>query len=187
MTENLTTSELDPDDDGGGYIRGGGGVIDTRRLFRVVVGSAVVSLVVLVVVLTIGAVHQNSRIDSLRHRGVPVDVTVTNCLGILSGTGITVTSFQCNGSFNLDGRSYNAVIAGSNVNHSPGDKVLAVADPKNPTTVSTAGWVATAHSSWRAFTAPGVLFVVLVLLVLGALSWSRRASAQRPPDGDALG
>lgn len=187
MTENLTTSEIDPDDDGGGYIRGGGGVIDTRRLFRVVVGSAVVALVALVSVLTIGAVNSNSRIDSLRQRGVPVDATVTSCLGILSGTGITVTSFQCNGSFSLDGRSYNAVIAGSNVNHSPGDVVMAVADPKNPTTLSTAGWVATARSSWRPFIAPGILFVVLVSLVLGVLWWPRRASAQRPPDGDALG
>jgi hypothetical protein len=183
----LTTSQPDPDDGGGGYIRGGGGVIDTRRLFRVVVGSAVVALVALVVVLTIEAVHKNSRIDSLHHRGVPVDVTVTNCLGILSGTGITVTSFQCNGSFSLYGRSYNAVIAGSNVNHSPGDIVKAVADPKHPASVSTAAALVNAHSSWRAFIAPGVLFVVLVLLILGAFWWSRRASAQRPPDGDALG
>lgn len=181
------TTEFDPDGGGGGYIRGGGGVIDTRRLFRVVVGSAVVALVALVVVLTIEAVHKNSRIDSLHHRGVPVDVTVTSCLGILSGTGITVTSFQCNGSFNLDGRSYNAAITGSNVNHTAGDVVQAVADPKHPTSVSTATALVNAHSSWRAFIAPAVLFVVLVLLILGAVWWSRRASAQRPPDGDALG
>jgi hypothetical protein len=183
----LTTSELDPDGDGGGYIRGGGGVIDTRRLFRVVVGFTIVALVALVVVLTIEAAHKNSKIDSLRHRGVPVNVTVTNCLGILSGTGITVTSFQCNGSFNLDGRSYNAVIAGSNINHSPGDVVKAVADPQHPTSISTASSLVNAHSSWRAYAAPGVLFVVLVLLVLGAFWWSRRNSAQHPPDGETLG
>ena len=183
----MTTSELHPDDDGGGYIRGGGGVIDTRRLFRVVVGFSIVALVVLVVVLTVEAVHKNSRIDALRHRGVPVDVTVTNCLGILSGTGITVTTFQCNGSFNLDGKSYNAVIAGSTVNHSAGDVVKAVADPKHPTSISTATSLVNAHSSWRAYAVPGVLFAVLVLLVLFAFWWSRRESAQRPPDGETLG
>ena len=115
-----------------GYIRGGGGIVDTRRLFRVLVGSAVVALAALVVVLTIEAVHKNSRIDSLRHRGVPVDVTVTNCLGILSGTGITVTSFQCSGSFELAGRSYNAVIGGSDVNHAAGDVGESGSRPQAP-------------------------------------------------------
>jgi hypothetical protein len=183
----LTTSQLDPDADGGGYIRGGGGVIDTRRLFRVVVGFTIVALVALVVVLTIEAVHKNSRIDALRHRGVPVDVTVTNCLGILSGTGITVTSFQCNGSFSLAGRSYNAVIAGSNVNHAAGDVVKAVADPQHPTSISTATSLVNAHSSWRPFITPGILFAVLVLLIVFAFWWSRRESAQHPADAETLG
>ena len=68
----------------------------------------------------------------MHHRGVPVDVTVTNCFGILSGTGITVTSFQCNGSFNLDGRSYDATVAGSDVNHSSGDVVEGCRRPQAP-------------------------------------------------------
>jgi hypothetical protein len=171
----------------GSYIRGGGGVVDTRRLFRVVVGSAIVALAVLVVVLTIEAAHKNSRIDSLQHRGVPIDVTVTSCFGILSGTGITVTTFQCKGSFALDAHNYNTVIAGSTINHQAGDVVKAVADPKHPTSVSLASSLVNAKSSWRAFIGPGVLFLLLVLLIAGALWWSRRNSAQRPPDGDSLG
>ncbi|HEY0871675.1 MAG TPA: hypothetical protein VGD55_14850 [Acidothermaceae bacterium] len=179
------TTQIQPDDDSGGYIRGGGGVIDTRRLFRVFVGSAVVALVALVVALTIEAAHKNSRIDSLQHHGVPVDVTVTKCLGILSGTGITVTTFQCNGSFNLDGRSYNAVIAGSNLNHSPGDVVKAVADPKHPTSISTATSLVNTHSSWRAYTAPAILLVLLLVLILFAFWWSRRNANARLPEGEA--
>jgi hypothetical protein len=178
---------MQSDEAAAGYIRGGGGIVDTRRLFRVIVGSAIVALAVLVVVLTIEAVHKNSRIDSLQHRGVPVDVTVTSCFGILSGTGITVTSFQCSGSFDLAGRSYNAVIVGSNVNHAVGDVVKAVADPKHPTSISTPSSLVNAHSSWRAFIGPAVLFVPLVLLIAGAAWWSRRNSAQRPAEGDALG
>jgi S1-C subfamily serine protease len=169
------------------YIRGGGGVIDPRRLFRVAVGSAIVALAVLVVVLAVEAAHKNARIDSLQRRGVPVDVTVTSCFGILSGTGITVTTFQCSGSFELAGHSYHAVIAGSDINHQPGDVVQAVADPKHPTSISLASSLVNAHSSWRPFIAPTVLFVVLVLLIAGALWWARRNSAQRPPDGDPLG
>jgi hypothetical protein len=164
----------------GGYIRGSGGVVDTRRLFRVVVGSAIVVLAVLVVVLTIGAAHKNSRINGLRHRGVPVDVTVTHCFGILSGTGITVTTFQCSGSFDLAGHSYNGVIAGSDSNHAVGDVVKAIADPKHPTSISTASSLANAHSSSRPYIAPVVLVGVLVMLIVGALWWSRRSSAKRP-------
>lgn len=178
---------MQTDEAPGSYIRGGGGVIDTRRLFRVVVGSAIVALSVLVVVLAVEAVHKNSRIDSLQHRGVPVDVTVTSCFGILSGTGITVTTFQCSGTFNLAGKIYHAVIAGSDANHQPGDVVQAVADPKHPTSISLASSLVNAHSSWRPYIAPTVLSVVLLLLIAGALWWSRRNSAQRPPDGDPLG
>ena len=178
---------MQTDEAPGGYIRGGAGVVDTRWLFRVLVGSAVVVLAVLVAVLTIQAVDKNSRIDNLRHRGVPVDVTVTDCLGILSGTGITVTSFQCNGSFELAGRSYHAVIDGSNANHAAGDVVKAIADPKHPTSVRSASSLANAHSSWRVFIAPAVLFLVLMLLIAGAAWRSRRNSAQRPPHVEALG
>jgi predicted small integral membrane protein len=169
----------------GGYIRGADGVVDTRRLFRVLLGSAIVALAALVVVLTIAAAHHNSRIRSLQHRGVPVDVTVTSCLGILSGTGITVTSFQCSGSYVLAGRSYNAVIDGSSTSHAAGDVVKAIADPKHPTSLSTPGSLLNEHSSWRAFIGPAVLFLILVLLIAGALWRSRRNSARRPPEGDA--
>jgi hypothetical protein len=187
MRSDTSDAEQSDENVGDGYIRGGGGVIDTRRLFRVVAGSAIVALAVLVVVLTIETVHKNSRINGLQRRGVPVDVTVTSCLGVLSGTGVTVAYFECSGSFDLDGRSYNAVIAGSHANHSAGDVVKAVADPKHPTRISTVTALVNAHSSWRAFVGPGVLFLLLVLLIVGAFWWSRRNSAQRHPDGDALG
>ena len=176
---------MQTDEAPGSYIRGGAGVVDTRRLFRVVLGLTVVALAAVVVVLTIQAAQRNTRIDNLRHRGVPVDVTVTSCLGILSGTGVTVTSFQCSGTFDLAGHSYNAVIGGSNVNHAAGDVVKAIADPKHPTSVSTTGSLVHTHSSWRAYIGPAVLFLVLVLLVAGALLWSRRTSAQRARDPDA--
>jgi cobalamin biosynthesis Mg chelatase CobN len=171
---------MQTDEAPGGYIRGGAGVVDTRGLFRVLLGCVIVALAAFVVVLTIAAAHQNSRIHNLQHRGVPVDVTVTRCLGILSGTGVTVTSFQCSGSYVLAGRSYNAVIGGSSTNHAAGDVVKAIADPKHPTSLSTPSSLANSHSSWRPFIGAGILFLVLVLLIAAAVWWSRRKSAQRP-------
>jgi hypothetical protein len=174
-------------DDAPGYIRGGAGVVDTRWVFRILTGLAMVVVAALVAVLTIQAADKNSRTDSLRHRGVPVDVTVTKCLGILSGTGITVTTFQCSGTYVVAGRTYNGVIDGSTDNHAAGDVVKAIADPKHPTSISTASSLANADSSWRTFIGPGLLFVLLVLLVAGALWRSRRNSAQRPSARDSLG
>lgn len=168
------------------YIRGGAGVVDTRRLFRILVGLAVVVLAAVVAVVTIQAADKNSRTDNLRHRGVPVDVTVTDCLGILSGTGVTVAYFQCSGSFELGGHSYHAIIGGSNINHQPGDVVKAIADPKHPTSVELASSLVNARSSWRPFIVPAVLFVLLVLLIAGALWWSRRKSARRPDEASII-
>ena len=73
------------------------------------------------------------------------------------------------------------------INHASGDVVKAVADPKHPGSVSTASSLVNAHSSWRPFIAPGILFVVLVLLILFAFWWSRRNSAQHSPGGETLG
>lgn len=179
------TSELDPDADGGSYIRGGGGIIDTRRAIRVVVSSCVVGLAILVVVLAIEAVNKNSRINHLQQRGVPVDVTVTGCLGLASGTGITVTSYDCSGTFVLDGRSYTDVIVGTNVVHPIGETLKGVTDPRNPATLSTADSVATARSSWRAFIAPVVVLLVLIALIAGIVWWSRRKANARLPEGEA--
>ena len=125
------------------------------------VGSAIVALAVLVAVLTIEAVHKNSRIDSLRHRGVPVDVTVTDCLGILSGTGVTVTYIPVQRVVRprrpqLPRRHRAAPTSTINA----GDVVKAVADPKHPTSVSSASSLVNAHSSWRTYIAPAAVRAV---------------------------
>jgi hypothetical protein len=179
------TSQPDQGDGGGGYIRGGGGIIDTRRAVRVLVGSCLVVLATLVVVLLIEAVNKNSRLDRLHSRGVPVNVTVTGCLGLASGTGITVTSYDCSGTFVLGGRSYTDVIVGTNVAHPIGETLKGVTDPKNPATLSTADSLAVSHSSWRAYTAPGVTLLVLVALIAIVVWRSRRNALARPPEGEA--
>jgi len=162
---------------GRGYIRGGGGVeVASSRVAAVLVGAAVVVLVALAVVLAVEAIAQNSRIDRLRSSGVAVDVTVSSCLGMASGTGITESAYQCRGTFTIGGHSYNEVIDGSTDLHPVGATLRAVTVPGDPATLSTAAAVAAMRSSWTVFAAPAGL-VVLALVILGLVLWRARSRA----------
>src|ERR1700733_7620044 len=109
----MSASPVGPSPADNGYIRGGGGVrIQTRRVIGVVVAVCVVVLVVFVVDLTASAAHRNAQLSTLRHQGVPVEVTVTGCLAIGSGVGMGIEYWQCRGAYALGGESYNEVIHG---------------------------------------------------------------------------
>jgi hypothetical protein len=66
--------------------------------------------------------------------------------------------------------------------------VLNATDSKLPTSKAATGSVAGTDSSPRAVVAPVVMVLALLLLVVAAgLWWSRRDSAQRSRERDALG
>jgi hypothetical protein len=111
----------------------------------------------------------------LQQHGVPVEVTVTGCVGLASGTGATEAGFNCRGTFTLAGHSYNEVIGGTTDLYPPGTTLQAVAVPGDPALLSTARAVANAHSSWEAFITPGILLAVLLLAVV-VIVWRTRRS-----------
>ncbi len=149
------------------YIRGGGGaVVDGRRLAAVVVAVCSVVLAVLVLLLTGSAIAQESRAAGLRAHSVAVDVAVTSCMGLASGTGITTTGSTCRGTFTLNGRRYNEVLRGSTAPHDVGDVVAAVVLPGHPASLSTKTSVYTYRSPWRPFLTPGILLLVNAAVVL---------------------
>jgi hypothetical protein len=177
MTEPASGVPTATPDDAVGYIRGGGVQLDTRRVIRVAVTLCLIGLAVLVVVLSLAAVHENARSSTLLRRGVPVDVTVTGCIGLASGTGITVYAYTCRGTFVLDGRSYSAAIGGLSDAHTAGDKLRGVADPKSPTTLSSAAAVARTQSPWKAFIAPAIALLLLVCAA-AVIGWRYRRQAR---------
>jgi hypothetical protein len=181
MTEPASGVPTATPDDAVGYIRGGGVQLDARRVVRVAVTLCLIGLAVLVVVLSLAAVHENARSSTLLRRGVPVEVTVTGCIGLASGTGITVYAYTCRGTFVLDGRSYNDVIGGLSDAHTAGDKVRGVTDPRSPNTLSSAAAVARTQTPWRAFIAPAI--VLLLLVVSAALIAWRYRRTQRSAKG----
>jgi hypothetical protein len=170
------------------YQRGSGGVrIDTRRLVLVILGLVILVMATLVVVTAIDAAQHNSRVSRLQQRGVPVDVTVTSCLGLASGTGITVDGFQCRGTFALEGHTYNEVIGGSSVNIPPGTTVHAVVVPREPSSLSTKATAASKDAAWKSYLTAGVLLLITILLTVGWLllraRWRRPvAPSDQAPD-----
>jgi hypothetical protein len=147
-------------DPAGSYIRGAGGVpVDGRRMARILVGLAVLVLSALTVIFTAIAIHHNSRITSLKQRGVPVQVTVTGCRAMASGTGITEAGFSCRGSYTLAGRPYTEPIGGSARQLTVGQKLAGVAVRDEPQVLYTVSSVTGSHSTWTVYITPALLLL----------------------------
>jgi hypothetical protein len=153
-------------------LRGAGVEADVGRVGRVIVGLVLVALAVLVVVLFAAGADKNAQITDLRLHGVGVHITVTECRGLLGGSGSNPAGYACQGTFSFEGHRYTEAIPGDTL-YAPGTKLRAVTVPQDPGLVSTPGAVASEHASWRVFILPTILLVVLVLLV-GALVLRRR-------------
>lgn len=153
-----------------GYIRGGTAIpTEPRHVLRILLMACLAALAILTVALTVQAARDNSRHDRLQSDGVAVQVRVTRCLGVASGTGITVASFTCYGNFVLDGQAYNDVIGGSTRLHSPGDVVAGVVDPRSPSTLATARSVAGPKPAARSFRSAAISAAALLLVT--AIAW----------------
>jgi MYXO-CTERM domain-containing protein len=172
VRSTMTATQPDP---AVGYIRGGAGVpTEIRHVLQVLLAVCLAALAILTLALTVKAAHESSRNHRLSSDGVAVQVTVTRCLGIASGTGITVTSFTCHGSFALNGRHYNDVIGGNTRLHAPGTRLAAVVDPGSPATLATAQSVTEPPSATRAYLYAAIPAVALVLLAAIASRRTRR-------------
>jgi len=164
-----------------GTLRGPAVQVDARRAARVVVVAVLVGLCVLTVALFVAAVNKDSAIVRLQQHGVPVEVTVTSCLGNLGGSGSNAASYTCSGTFSLDDHQTD-VIDGTTTFHRSGSTIAAVTDPSDPADLATATTVATTHRSGSAYVVPIILAVVLVLLI-ALVVWRR----PRPDDDRTAG
>ena len=163
-------------------LRGASVEVDARRVGYVVFAICLVALAATVITLFVAGVQKNAQINRLRQQGVPVEVTVSGCLGLMGGSGSNLAGYDCKGTFTLDGHRYSAAIPG-NVLYPPGSMLPGVAVPEDPALLSTPSAMATQHTSWRVFILPTVLLVALGLLVGAAVlkrGSIRRASAQIP-------
>jgi hypothetical protein len=175
----LTAAEVDRSREPITTLRGAGVDVDARRVGRAVGCLCLIALAVLVVILFLAGAQKNAQIARLRQRGVPVEVTVTGCLGLMGGSGSNLVGYQCRGTLTLDGHRYNEAIPGDAL-HRPGTLLRAVTVPGDPALLSTTGALATEHPSWRVFIVPTMLLVILVLIA-GAVVLRRRRAVQASP------
>jgi hypothetical protein len=163
--------------------------VDGRRVARSLTGAFVAVLAAVVVVLFIAGAHKNAEIMGLRRNGVPVDVTVSSCRGLLGGSGSNGAGYSCRGAFVLDAKRYNVAIPGATL-HAPGTTVPLVTIKSDPGLVATVEQVKSDHASWTVFVLPTVLLVVLAaLLALSAIRHRRDPEGARsagPPPGAGL-
>jgi hypothetical protein len=139
-----------------------------------------IAFAAVIIVSFISAAHDNSRIDRLKTSGVPVVVTVTNCIGNIGGSGSNASGYTCHGAYRVKGTKYQEIIGSKSTLSPTGSKVRGVADPARASTVELASAVARSSTSTSVYVVPsvlGCLFVALTLFYLRRL----RSSRSEPP------
>jgi hypothetical protein len=153
-----------PSEPDAAYIRGAAVVsLDGRRLQRRLIAVGLVALAVITLILTVDAARSALTIERLNSRGQAVQVIVTGCLGLASGTGITPVGYTCRGTFALHGRSYQAVIKGTSSQYAIGQTLTGIVDPRSPETLFTPQSLAAAPPPWQRFILPAALFGLLLV------------------------
>ena len=185
--DHSNTSDTDaasPDEEPTVALRGASVDVDVRRIGRVLSIVAVVGLGITVIALYVAAFQRNSQITELRDHGVPVQVTVTSCIGLMGGTGQNAAGDVCSGTYTVAGHRYNVVLPGTDLQQR-GAVIAGVVAANDPTVFSTKVIVAGERPSPRVYLLPTILLVIeVVLIVLVVRSWRtrRKGSAATDPE-----
>ena len=165
-------------------LRGAGVDVDPRRARTMVIGAALVVLLAVAVVLLVAGLNKNSQADSLQEHGIPVEVTVTGCQGLLGGSGSNAAGYSCRGTYTFDARHFEEDIPGTRLLH-PASVIRGVIVPSDPGLLSTPAEVADERASWNVFIAPVVLFAI-VLGMLAVIVWAGRRTRAGPSSRRAV-
>jgi hypothetical protein len=172
------------------YIRGGSvGTIDRGRLLRWVAGLCGSCLLILAIALGWQTTHNMSQIRALRDHGIAVKATVTHCLGIASGTGITATGYLCTAAFTVDGTRHADTLTGTALQYPPGSTLDAFTDPNDLGVLRMAADVNASHPVLPQFVAPALMLLGAVALLVLALPRRRtkRDNVVRKPGAELRG
>jgi hypothetical protein len=137
---------------------------DSRRVARGLSVASVVALAGATAVLFSAGVNKNAQITSLHEHGVPIEVTVSGCLGALSGSGSNAAGFSCRGTYTLDGQRYSGRIPGNTL-LAPGTTVRMVTLEGHPGLIATIHEAQSERPSSGVFILPAVLLSILAILV----------------------
>jgi hypothetical protein len=162
-------------------LRGARIEIDGSRVGRVLAAAALTALAAFAVLFFVVGAHKNAQITELRLHGVPVELTVTKCQGLMGGSGSNLAGYSCTGTFGFGGRRFDEPIPGNAV-YGPGTRLRAVTASNGSGLFAPAGVLAGEHSSGKVFILPAALALVFVLLAACVLLRRRhpRPGRDRP-------
>ena len=155
-----------------GTLRGAGVQVDIAKVGRVVLALVVVALVVVGAVLVVAGYRKNSQVNDLHAHGVPVQVTVVGCLGLMGGSGSNTAGYECTGRYVVHGTSYVEGIPGSTF-YARGAVVTGVVSSDDPGLLSSPSVVASSHTTNTLYIVGGLLLLV-ALAIVGWLVLKRR-------------
>lgn len=143
-------------------LRGAPVEVDARRFGRVLVALFIAGLALSSALLFAAGAAHNAGVDRLRQHGVPVEVTVSGCRGLLGGSGSNPVGYTCWGTFVLDGQRYREGIPGNSL-LAPGALLTMLSVPGDPSLLAAPGVVAAEHPSAKVFVLPAALLGALAL------------------------
>lgn len=127
--------------------------VDARQATRVVLTLCLTVLAAAVVSLFVAGAQKNAEITSLHQHGIPVEVTVTRCFGLLGGSGSNATGHSCRGTYVLDGQRYSDTIPGDTL-RPPGTAVRVVTAENDPGLLETFHQVESEHANMEGVHSP---------------------------------
>jgi len=150
------------------------------RGFWLIAGALLIAvLTVIVTVSFVSAVNDNARINRLRSHGIPVVVTVANCVGNIGGSGSNGAGYTCRGAYRINGVTYHEVIGSKTTLSKVGTKVRCVADPARLSTIELSSAVAASSASPSNYVVPSLLALVLIALIsILVRKWSPTARGE---------
>lgn len=155
-------------------LRGADAIGVDRRVWAAAGVLVLGVLGVLLVVSFVSATNDNARITRMKDRGIPVVVTVSECIGNLGGSGSNAADYTCTGRYVIAGVAHRGVIGAATAFSPPGRRLRAIADPARPSTVELASAVASARASASVYVVPGLLGLALIGASVGVGRLVRR-------------
>ena len=152
-----------------------------RKLWLSLGAIGLLAFAVAIVVSVLSASNDNARIGRMKAHGVPVAVTVIECIGNIGGSGSNSAGYTCHGRYTVGSTSYRELIGSKIAFSAPGTVVRGVADPSRNSTVVLASALRTSVASPRAYLPSGLLTIVLIILTLALLRVARRRERPRRP------
>lgn len=151
-------------------LRGATVSLDGRRFGRILLALISCAVAATAGVLLVNAHARNAAIDRLRNGGLPVQVRLSDCLGLMGGSGSTPVGYRCVATYSIGATTYRSHISADGAAPASG-RLSAVADPQDRGSITPAATLAAERPSAGGYVLPTALLVCLLAGLV--LRWRR--------------